>query len=270
MTQSINDVSHGHDALHRLYEGDDFKFREYGDPEGANYAALKKFLLQHLEPASFKTYWSFIKSFEPYVYKAMSPVVIKSGVKACGFDADNKINVLTIMSFNPQFAEMKLEKAQKLVRLIESVLAPYFSSHSWIPEIIYDELLGDDPDITLLERIGTPLNNLCTNRQRFMIDNSCEWQAVLHDRETKKVAAIAEIERKRVEREARIAALPSKSRQCSHLGCVSIIDITTPTLKKANEATWKKCKGKNCSTWACLNHLEGIEIHQINCVKCFV
>jgi hypothetical protein len=268
MTQSWNDTGHGHDALHRLFEGNDFKFRQYADPEGANYAALKKFLTSYLEPASFKTYWAFICTFEPYIMKAITPVVIKSAVRKSGFEEDNKININTIMSFNPEFAKLSDDNAKKLVETIETVLVPYFTQHMQIPENIYDELLGTNPAITLRARVGTPLNNLTTNRQRFIIDNSDEYQEIIAGREAVKRAAAEEIERRRVEREVKNAALPFKSRYCSLINCNSTIDITTSAIRRINERNWKKCKGKNCSTWTCPDHFGQLAQHETICVKC--
>ena len=72
--------------------------------------------------------------------------------------------------------------------------------------------------------MGTPLNNLATNRQRFIIDNSDEYHAIIAGREDVKRTAAEETERRRIERELRNAALPLKSRQCSLIDCVSAMD----------------------------------------------
>ena len=268
MTQSWNDVGHCHDALHRLVEHDEFIFKEYSDPEGANYAALKAFLEKHIESASLETYWKFICCFEPYILKAMSPVAIKSSVKASGFDRDNKIDTWRIMSFNPQFAAMAKDNAQRLVSTIEDVLVPYFEEHKHIPENVYDDLFGDDPNIILGERQGRPLNDLTINRQRFIIDNSDEFREIIEAREAGKRAASEAIERRRLERQERQAALPLKYRSCWFLGCPSIIDITTPAVKKRNESIWKSCAGKGCKVWTCPGHCDMIPTHEAICLKC--
>ena len=52
-------------------------------------------------------------------------------------------------------------------------------------------------------------------------------------------------EERRQERIAVIAARPNKLRECSHLGCSNIIDISTPALKRQNEALWSNCVGRN-------------------------
>ena len=268
MTESYNDLGHGHDGLHRLVESDDFKMRKYDDPEGAYYAALKKFLKEYLEPASFDNYWKFICCFEPYILKAISPVVIKSAVKASGFASDNKIDTAKILGFNPQFAMMDVVAAQALVYRIENELVPYFAAHKQIPEAIFDALLGEHPDIILTEREGRPLNELVTNRQRFIIDNSDEYQEILDAREAVKIAAADEVTRRRLEREERNAVLPPKYRRCSGtLDCELIIAITTPTERKINELTWKKCSGKGCKAWACPEHMHQLQSHELRCQK---
>ncbi len=64
----------------------------------------------------------------------MSPVAIKSSVKASGFDRDNKIDTWRIISLNPQFAAIEKDEAQRLVSTIEDVLVPYFEEHKQIPK----------------------------------------------------------------------------------------------------------------------------------------
>lgn len=138
MTESLNDGGHGHDGLHRLFESKDFKMRPYSDPASPLYKALKNFLERYLTPASLKTFWSFICAMEPYVKKAINPVVVKSAAKKSGFESD-KINVRTIMSYNSQFARLPDNKAEEVLGLIQTVLVPYFSDNQWIPKWLYPE-----------------------------------------------------------------------------------------------------------------------------------
>ena len=204
--------------------------------------------------------------------KAITPVVIKSAVKKCGFESDNKINPTTILSFNPEFARLSKVKAEALITTIETVLVPYFTIHNQIPEHLYDELFSINHDITLRAKVGTcirtPLNNLATNRQIFIIDNSDEYHAIIAGREDVKRAAAEETERRRIERELRNAALHLRSRQCSLIDCVSAIDVTTSTIRIINERTWKTCKGKKCNTWTCPNHFDQLAFHETICRKC--
>lgn len=269
MTQSLNDGGHGHDGLHGLFENKNFKMRPYGDPAGSTYSALKDFLKQYLNPASFKTYWAFMCAMEPYVKKAINPIVVKSAAKKSGFEG-SKINVRTIMSYNPEYARLPDEKAEEVVNLITTVLGPYFRDNQWIPETMYPDLFPVDNgfNFTISVRTGTPLNNLGTNRQRFMVDNSVQWIAVLADRKAVVLAAEEEKERKRLAKLAVDLARPKKTRSCSMLGCHSEIDVTTSALKKANEGTWKKCMGKKCSAWACPFHFGQLQEHELTCAKC--
>ena len=147
----------------------------------------------------------------------------------------------------------------------------YFREHQWIPESFYPEIFanGGGFDFKLTTRDGTPLNNLTTNRQRFLVDNSEQWQALLAARKATTVeAAETEKEHRKLQKDIDDAARPKKTRSCSHLGCQIVIDITSYSLKKSNEGTWKKCKGKGFSTWACPDHFKGIEEHEIICLKC--
>jgi len=269
MTQSMNDGGHGHNSLHRLFESKNFKMRPYSDPASTQYKALKEYLTLHITPASFKTYWAFLCAFEPYIKKAINPVVVKSAAKKSGFEA-NTINVRTIMSYNKDFCSLSNENAESVIGLITTVLAPYFREHQWIPESLYPEIFPQEAGFgfTLSNREGTPLNDLTTNRQRFIVDNSEQWQAVLANRNAALEAAAEEKERKRLEREAADAAKPKKVRSCSHLGCKSVIDITTTATKRITEGTWKKCKGKNCAIWACPDHFTEIALHETFCPKC--
>ena len=170
------------------------------------------------------------------------------------------------MSFSPEYARSTEEKAQNIISLIVTVLVPYFREHQWIPEWLYlyvfPELVSDDSDCT-----GKPLNEKATNRQRFLVDNGACWQKELADRRAATLAAEEAKELKRVEKALADAARPLKVRQCAQLGCGSEIDITTSVLKKINEATWKKCQGKNCSLWTCPDHFEQIKQHELTCSK---
>ena len=269
MTESMNDGGHGHDGLHRLFESRDFKMRPYPDPASPLYTALKVFLERYITPASMKTYWAFVCAFEPYIKHAITPVIVKSAAKKSGFEAD-KINVRTIMSYNPQFIKLTHEKAEEVIDLIKTVLVPYFAANQWIPESMYPDLFPVESgyDFTLSTRSGTPLNDLVTNRQRFMVDSSEQWQAVLADRKISAIAAKEKAENERLTREMINLSKPQKFRSCENITCNSKIDITTPALKKVNEMTWKKCSGKSCFIWACPVHFAEVLIHQNSCSKC--
>ena len=269
MTQSMNDGGHGHDGLHRLFESKHFKMRPYEDPASSRYTALKDYLELHLTSASFKTYWAFVCAFEPYIKNAINPIVVKSAAKKSGFES-NRINVKTIMSYNKEFVGLTDQKAIEVVGLITTVLVPYFRDHQWIPESLYPQLFHTENgfDFTLSTRSGTPLNDLTTNRQRFLVDNSKQWQTLLAGRRATLEAAENEKERKKLLKDEADALKPKKTRSCSHLVCKSDIDISTIALKKFNEATWKKCKGKGCSMWVCPQHFLEIVEHESFCSKC--
>jgi len=241
--------------------------RPYNTPASPRYKALQDYLSLYLTPASMKTYWAFICAFEPYIKNAINPIVVKSAAKKSGFDAE-EIDVHRIMSYNPEFARLSVEKADEVIGLIKTVLEPFFTANQWIPESLYPEIfpVSSGYDFTLTTRIGTHLNDLVTNRQRFMVDNSEQWQALLSSRRATLEAAEEEKERKRLAKEIADAAKPVKVRSCSQVDCQSTIDVTTPVLKKANEKTWKKCKAKNCAT--CPNHIQLIATHETFCVKC--
>jgi len=266
MTQSMNDGGSGHHALHLLFESKHFKMRPYADPANSQYKALKTYLEKYLTPASLKTYWSFLCAFEPYVKKAINPVTVKSAARKSGFEGD-KINIETIMSYNDEFCRMSHEKSTEVLGLITTVLAPYFRDNQWIPEALYAEVF---PDLQLSTREGTHLNNLTTNRQRFLVDNSEQWQGLLATRKAVIAAAEEEKDRKRLLKDTTDALKPKKSRCCSHLTCESEIDITTAAVQKLNQATWRKCKGRGCSTWTCPTHSPVMDQHQNICKKCTV
>ena len=122
-------------------------------------------------------------------------------------------------------------------------------------------------DFVLSNRTGTPLNDLTTNRQRFMVDNSQQWQSVLAARKLVVEAAEEDKERKRLQKETIDAARNQKVRCCSNLCCISTIDITTFAIQKINEQKWKKCKGKRCSVWVCPDHFADVSLHEIKCSK---
>ena len=99
---------------------------------------------------------------------------------------------------------------------------------------------------------------MTTNRQRFMMDNHDTWIEEIKRR--KMIAEFVEfqITQRKLERELIDSQKPLKTRKCSDLGCSNFIDITNTSIKRINEQTWKKCSGKNCTTWCCQLHSEKI------------
>jgi hypothetical protein len=120
-----------------------------------------------------------------------------------------------------------------VVGLIESVCSHYWYNHGLIHERTFNEpnhsvgiieinfaILRID---TLPERIGKHLNELATNRQRFMMDNHEFWLAELDKRKETERLAAEEKEIRRAEREARQVAKPLKCRDCSDHTCRSMM-----------------------------------------------
>lgn len=165
-------------------------------------------------------------------------------------------------------AKLPQDRAEYVLGITDTVFASYWEKNGLIHENIFDEVFEGENDIDALSnRIGKPLNELSTNRQRFMMDNHKGWTDEMARRKDQLMAVIAEKERKRLERAAAQAARPSKCRVCSHPECGNYIDITTSVLKKTNEALWKRCPGKRCSMWGCHDHFEMITCHCKNCYK---
>ena len=268
MTESMNDLGWGHANLKALVQNKDFKCKQYDDPPGALYAAAKKYLEKYLAPPSFKTYWALIKAFEPFIFKAMTPITLLSAAKASGFDGE-RIDIRRIMSHNLEFVKIQSpDRAQLVLDTITTVFTPYWWQYGLIHEEIFNEVFDGESDIdTLNVRDGKPLNDMSTNRQRFMMDNHPRWIAEIERRRLLEDFEREEKLRLRAEREALDAAKPTKCRQCSDLSCQSLIDITTPALKSANEKTWRKCSGKSCPTWGCPIHFENIAQHESFCAK---
>jgi hypothetical protein len=190
-----------------------------------------------------------------------------SAAKMSGFDRES-INLMRIMSHNKEFVELSASRAAEVISTIENVLSPYWWRHGLIHENIFDEVFEGETDIdTLCNQTGKPLNDLSTNRQKMMLDNHDEWKAELERRRLAIESENDEKIRKAALRAAIAAAKPKKNRKCSDLECEEIIDISTSALKTANEKLWRKCVGKNCSTWACPLHFNKIANHEDRCEK---
>ena len=87
-----------------------------------------------------KTYWAFICTLEPYIKKAINPVVVKSAAIKSGFES-NGINVRIIMSYNSDCVRLTDAKAEEVIGLIMTVLVPY-REHQSIPESFYPEIFA--------------------------------------------------------------------------------------------------------------------------------
>jgi hypothetical protein len=174
------------------------------------------------------------------------------------------------MEHNHEFVKIQPEKrANKVLEIIESVFAPYWFQHGLIHESVFDEVFCNDQDIDTLNqpREGKPLNDLATNRQRFMMDNHDCRIAEITRREEIEAELAAAKERKKAAKEAADAERPEKVRECCQPGCVNLIDITTNALKRSNEKIWKKCDGKGSRFWCCPDHVHVIDLHETNCKR---
>lgn len=228
MTEAINDLGYMQTILHALFHSADFKCKQYCDPPGALYDALKIYLKDYLHPASFDTYWKCIVAMEPFMDKAFTQMVILRALEIGGFEGCN-INARTILGHNLEFCKLSQDESDKVLALVETVFSSYRERNSLIHENIFNEVFDGEENIdTLGDRSGKSLNELTTNSHRFMMDNGKKWMEELKRREEITKAAEETKEAKRLEREAKQSDLPSKSRHCSVIrSCPNIIDIST-------------------------------------------
>ena len=181
-----------------------------------------------------------------------------------------EVDIEKILGHNPEFAGLEEGKAQHVLKLVKEVFAPYWEENGIIHENIFDETCAGEEDIDKLRnRQGKPLNQLATDRQRFMMDNHPEWQQEIARRKSAAADAALALEAHRKARADVAAGKPVKTRDCSSLGCANFIDITNGTLKKQNEALWRSCPGKGCRSWACQNEACSLALtsHIARCQK---
>eukprot|EP01039_Chlorochromonas_danica_P006635 gene6635-7328_t len=166
---------------------------------------------------------------------------VQSALMTAGFEG-SFINKRTILGHNPEFVQLSQAEADNLLRL-------------------FDFVREHRPP-------GKPLNEMATNRQRFMMDNHPHWKAELANRKEAEIAAAAEKQQREQEQAMADTLKVRKSRQCAFMGCGQEIVITTTTsLKRANEATWTKCGGKGCRIWVYSEHSESLPLHENFCQK---
>ena len=181
-----------------------------------------------------------------------------------------QVDIKKILGHNPEFAGLEEGKAQQVLQLVKDVFAPYWEEHGLIHENIFDEIFAGEEDIDKLRnRHGKPLNQLATDRQRFMMGNHPEWQQEIARRKSAATDAALVLEASRKARAEATAAKPLKTRECTNMGCANFIDITNGTLKKQNEALWRSCPGKGCRSWACQNEACSLALtsHIARCQK---
>jgi hypothetical protein len=267
MSEATNDLGHMHDNLHALVSHQDFRCKQHPDPPGAAYRIIKNFLQQYLKPGSFRTYWKLICAFELFMFKAFTPQTVISALKLGGFDG-GKIDTSIMMGHNLEFCKLPEADAARVLRLVDTVFADYWWKHGLIHENIFDEVFdGEDNIDQLCDRSGKPLNQLATNRQRFMMDNHEFWLAELDRRDAAEEALEAAKQQKRLDRAAAEANKPKKCRECSDPTCPNLMDITTSKLRKDNEALWTHCTGKRCGIWGCPDHALMVASHINVCTK---
>lgn len=268
MSEATNDLGHMHNILHDLFSSCDFKCKEIADPPGVRYSTLKKFIQTHLTAASFKTYWKCICAMELFMLKAFTPMNVQSALHKAGFEGD-KINTHTIMSHNVEFVRIQPpSRSDELLRLIDTVFVSYWWNHGIIHEQIFNEIFDGEKDIdTLNQREGKPLNELSTNRQRFMMDNHECWITEMNRRKDADAIIAQEKATRMAERAAADTLRPLKCRDCCQPGCPNTIDISTSALKRTNDKLWNKCNGKGCRFWCCTEHANVINLHKMTCRK---
>ena len=269
MSESPNDLGYMHSILHNLFKGKDFKCKVYDDPPDPSYAALKKYLKKYIVAASFDTFWRCIVAMRPFMGKAFTTMNILSALKLAGFEG-GRIVIETVMAHNVEFGKLGGSQSDKVLGLIRTVFCRYWWRHALIHEKIFDEVFDGEEDIdTLEDRVGKkPLNELATNRQRFMMDNSDAWFAELDRRkEEKRIAEELRLE-KIADRETRQAdPKQTKLRFCSQPSCQNSINVTTAKLRKLNEVNWTHCTGTRCAIWGCPDHGTMITDHMKFCRK---
>ena len=165
MTESPNDGGYMHSILHKAFGSPEFKCKTYADPPGMLYATLKAYLRRYLASASFQTLWKCIVAMEPFMDKAFTQSNTLSALSSVGLDG-GEINVLTILSKNPEFAKIQsASRAEEIVQLTRSVFSSYWERNGIIHEDVFDQVFGAESDIdTLGDRAGKPLNAMATNR----------------------------------------------------------------------------------------------------------
>ena len=266
MTEATNDLGHMHDILHKLVSHKDFKCKQSPDPKGPLYSTVKTYLQTYMKPASFRTYWKFICRFQPFIFKAFTTSNVLSALELGGFHGD-KIDIPQIMSHNHEFCKIQpSRKAEEVISLIETVFTDYWAENGLIHENIFDEIFAGEKNIDQLNnRVGKPLNELGTNRQRFMMDNHTEWIAEIARR--KEQEALGEIEkaRKRQAVQDAVALKPKLQKSCKDPSCPNKIDVSTAALKRTYESSWTYCTGKGCKTWCCQDHADTITRHMTHC-----
>ena len=254
MTQSFNDAGFMHKNLHSLFSSNHYRYDDVTDPPGEVYGQLKQYLQLYLEPASLRTVWKCFCSAESIIDKACTELNVMSALKSTGVTPrDNK----PILGKNPEFGMLTdRTKIDKVLNCIDH-FTDLYDQKGMVMEEEYDEYFLEDDDIdTQPPRVGMPLNEMSTNRQRFLIDSHPQFLLeVSRKRLIAEEAAAEKLARAEARRTAAdnvqnnaivgVVAVTTSWRRCSNPVCCNKISM------KSKNAEWSKCQTKRCNTWVC-------------------
>eukprot|EP01033_Poteriospumella_lacustris_P013318 gene13318-9543_t len=197
MSEATNDLGYMHSILHKLFTSKDFRCHERSDPPGELYSALKTFRNTHLTPASFRTYWKCICAMELFMNKAFTPMTVQSALKKGGFEGD-AMNATTILAHNPEFTRLSVGQSSELLRLIDTVLKPYWWQNGLIHESVFDELFEGDDDIDTLNNCFKKIQSerIRSNYQKAVSKAFRELKEETTDIEEKQARAKIESDKK--------------------------------------------------------------------------
>jgi hypothetical protein len=184
MTQSPNDNNRGmHPVLKKIYGDSKFRYDSIADPPGEKWATLKKYLMDRMEPASFKTVWKALSYAPSTLQNACKQSSIRSAYHNTGIVDQNQLremqsgaevnpsNPRTILGVNPHFNNFSKEDGDYLLSKIDQ-FAEITSMYGYIPEDDYAGVLMGKTyldNCPLLKPGAKPLNDMVTNRQRNLV-----------------------------------------------------------------------------------------------------
>lgn len=274
MREAKDDLGYTHSILKGHFSSRNFQYSATPDPPGQLYQNLKTYLRNHLESSSFHTFWQCICSMEGFMTKAFTSKNARSALQNASFECST-LTTSHILGSNYDFAKLSQADADNLLRLMDLVFVPYWRDHGIIRECIFEEVFAGEENIDTLNSIpqGNPFHEMAINPQRFQMDNQAHWKAEVARRKAMEIFAAEEKERQKVQKEqeqeqeqaVEVSMKGAKYRQCAFMGCPNAIDITTAALKRTNESTWSKCRGKGCRVWVCFEHRENLPSHQSLC-----
>ncbi len=185
MVHSPNDAGAGHRIMKREFHSQSFKYDDVQEPRAQSWVQLQSKLKDRLKPASYRTYWKALCHSPVYLNKACSTGNLQSAFAVTGIFPFKPAHILSSCY---HFTTLDDEQADHIVNNLP-VFAALMERDGMVTEVDFDRVLGAVPGVdNYPPKVGMPLNDMVTNRQRALVISHPAYSVVAREILRRRVA----------------------------------------------------------------------------------